>query len=486
MAPSAREGDFLKLACLWESLARLGDNPLAGAFGPMPDRTESRAVTKSRPRRIFYGWWVVAAGGTVQGYTSAVFFRGFQAFFDPIVETFGWSRGATAAALSLQRTEGGLISPFVGTLLDRFGPRRVMAFGVTITGASFVLMSQVTSLWQFYLAMALLTLGLSFGTFIVLVTTVGNWFIRYRARALAILMSASAAGGFTLPILVGAIGRFGWEDVLFAVGVGFWVIGYPAVFVMRGRPEQYGETPDGARAVASSQTGPGRRRPTREATMTVRETLRTRFFWQLAIAVSLGQLVSSTNLLHLPALRDFGVGPGLAAFAAGSVAIGDFSGRIGMGILGDRFDKRLLLAGAFVLMTTGTFALAAVNGEVLGISFGSALPLPVFAIGFGAGFGASIPLRLAMLADYFGRRSYGSVVGITSSVSAGFGAVGPIFVGVTYDVTGGYRPAFLILALILAVAIPLTLTLEKPARVAARARMAAAAARRRAQAGRAP
>ena len=138
----------------------------------------------------------MGAGSAVQGYTSLVFWRGFTAFFDPIVETFGWSRAATAGALSLQRTEGGMISPFVGILLEKFGPRKVMFFGVFVTGLSFILMSKITTLWHFYATISLLTIGMSFGTFIVLVATVGDWFNRKRKLALSILMSASGAGGF--------------------------------------------------------------------------------------------------------------------------------------------------------------------------------------------------------------------------------------------------------------------------------------------------
>ncbi len=431
--------------------------------------------TRIKPGNIFYGWWIVAAGGVVQLYTSAVFWRGFAVFFGPIVETFGWSRGATAAAVSLQRVEGGMISPFVGTLIDRYGPRKVMAFGVTATGSGFIMMSLVQSLWQFYLSVIVLTVGMSFGTFIVFVVTVGNWFIRRRARALAVLMSASAIGGITIPLLSASVDWFGWRQVLFAVGIGFWVVGFPAMLVMRRRPEEYGMLPDGdaPRSESDDPADPSARhhRPHREAAITAREALKMRFFWQLAIAASLGQLVSSTNLLHVDALTDFGVSGILAAFAVGAVAGGDLLGRVGIGVVGDRLNKRYLMAGAFAVQTLGVVGLALVNAEVFGISLGL-FPLPVFVACFGLGFGASIPLRLAILADYFGRRSYGSIVGITSTVSAGFAAAGPLFAGVMFDLTGTYRVAFLVLGALLATAVPMTVLLESQGRVAAQARRA--------------
>lgn len=443
--------------------------------GPSPASRQA-ATPAPRAKGLFYGWWIVTAGGAVQWYTSAVFWRGFQAFFDPIVQTFNWSRGATAGAVSLQRTESGLISPFVGTVLEKFGPKRAMAFGMAVTGSSFIVMSFVQSLWQFYLAMALMTVGMSFGTFIVIVATVGNWFVRKRGRALSVLMAASAIGGFTLPLLVISIDHFGWRHVLFAVGIGFWVVGLPAVFIVRSRPEDYGQLPDGGPAPAGETGASGQGQAAyagRETNVRVRDALKLRFFWQLSLATSLGQLLSSTNLLHLPALKQFGVSAGLAAAAAGSVAFGDLAGRLLVGWAGDRYDKRLLLTGAFALQTLGMIGFTLVNLDVGPFTISPAVTLPVFVVGFGLGFGASIPVRLSILADYFGRKSYGSILGMTSSVSAGFGALGPVFAGAMFDFTGSYRPAFAVLTVALAASIPLSLTLESQSRVAAQARLRA-------------
>ena len=89
---------------------------------------------------------------------------------------------------------------------------------------------------------------------------------------------------------------------------------------------------------------------------------------------------------------------------------------------------------------------------------------------FGLGFGASVPLRLSILGDYFGRASYGSIVGLTSSVNALFGAAGPALVGLIHDLEGSYRLGFTALAIMLVISIPLALSLEPAGRVAAKAR----------------
>ena len=370
-----------------------------------------------------------------------------------------------------------MISPFVGALLDKYGPRKVMAFGVFVTGGGFIFMSQMQTLWHFYLAITLLTVGMSFGTFIVFVVTVANWFARKRARALAVLMSFSALGGLTLPILVASIDQFGWREMLFAAGIGFWIIGFPATLVMRHRPEDYGMLPDGGpqgpNAAAGEDRSTGTQIPRapriRERAITMRQAVKLRFFWQLALITSLGQLVSSTNLFHFAALLEYGMTAALAAAAAGAVAIGDLGGRAGIAIIGDKFDKRKMLTVAMVMQTIGVLGLAGVNATVGGVNLGL-WPLPFFVVFFGLGFGSSVPLRLAILGDYFGRASYGSIVGLSSSVNALFGAAGPALVGLIHDFEGTYRLGFTILSIGLIIAIPLTLVLEPAGRVAAKAR----------------
>ena len=130
--------------------------------------------------------------------------------------------------MSLQRSEGGMISPFVGVILKRFGIKKVMSFGIFTTGLSFVLMGFIQELWHFYLCISLLTIGMSFGTFIVLVATVGNWFIEKRKLALSLMMSASGIGGLLVPVLVELISNYGWRPIIIFSGIGFWVIGFPA------------------------------------------------------------------------------------------------------------------------------------------------------------------------------------------------------------------------------------------------------------------
>ena len=417
----------------------------------------------------------------MQFYTSAVFWRGFQAFVDPVLRTFtGWSSGAFATAMALQRAESSFFTPFVGAAINRFGPRPVLVFGLLFTGCGFILMSQMQTLWHFYAAMLLLGLGLSFGEFIVFVTTVVNWFVRLRARALATVMTFSAMGAVVLPLLVWAIEGVGWRPVLLSVGIGFWLIGIPVVFVLRRRPEDYGLRPDGDSDLTISRQNIGQRirQTPRETSVGMRDAVRQRAFWQIVIAVSIGELVAMTNLFHLPALLEYEIDLWLASIAAGAVAFGDVLGRITVGAIGDRYRVKILLASALTIQMIGVGSLALTESDFLGISWGL-FPLPFFVFCSGFGFGSSIPLRLSILAEYFGRRSYGTLVGVTSSISSVWVTCGLLFVGFMFDLTGSYRPGYTILTFLLLPAVPLTLSLESSSRVAAKVRQTAQARIRR-------
>ncbi len=413
--------------------------------------------------------------GTVQFYTSAVFWRGFQAFVDPVLRTFtGWGSGVFASAMAILRAESSFITPFVGAAIDRFGPRPVLAFGVFVTGCGFIIMSQMQELWHFYAAMLVLGVGFSFGEFIVFVTTIVNWFIRNRSRALAAFMTFSAMGAIALPLLVWSIETFGWRTVLVCIGFGFWVIGIPALLILRRRPEDYGMRPDGDSDLVPTKSDQSHHRLSRprEISVGMREVLRLRTYWQFVIAIAIGELVAMTNLFHLPALLQYELGIWLASIAAGTVAIGDILGRITVGIIGDRFRAKTLLAAALAIQTIGVASLALINSKFLGISLGLT-PLPFFVFCSGFGFGSSIPLRLSILADYFGRRNYGTLVGVTSSLSSICVTAGLLFVGFMSDITDSYRPGYAVLTLLLLPTIPLTLTLQSPRRVAAMIRQTA-------------
>ena len=428
-----------------------------------------RSGAAKREQKIFYGWWIVAAAAVSQAYTSGAFWQGFGAFFDPIVKEFRWSHATTSAAVSLQRTETGVISPFVGLFIEKYGPQKVMLSGVLATGTGLILLSRIQSLWQFYAAFALITLGMSFGSFIVVTTTVANWFVKKRVKAMAIYSTGTGLGGMFLPLIVLLISATDWRTGLVVIGVGFWAVGIPVALVLRSRPEDYGYLPDGdpperagpAALEEQSQSPTAARRPaavtreaaTSEAQFTIRQALRTRSFWQMAIAMGVGQLIMSASVHHIPAMSSFGFSRQTAGLVIMSLSLMSIVGRLSSGALGDRIDKRRLVALSIGLQSLGTFVFAFTS------TFWHLIGFILF---WGMGWGMSVPIRFALLADYFGRRHFGSIMGMTGTVSAVFGIAGPVFVGWMFDLQGNYKDPFIVLSVTALLSVPLILTLSVP------------------------
>lgn len=423
---------------------------------PVPPSKSSGSRDKEG---VFYGWWIVLAGSVSQAYTSGTFWQGFGAFFDPIIEQFGWSRALTAGAMSLQRTESGAISPFVGWFIDKFGPRNVMLFGTFLTALGFILLSRIQELWQFYAAFLVLTLGLSFGTFLIVTTAVANWFVENRSKALSFTMAGSGLGGILVPVVIWLIATTDWRTGLVVVGVGCLVVGIPVSFVMRSRPEDYGMLPDGmlppeggSDRAQSSDSSPRRSALSGEVTMTTMQALKSRVFWQLAIAMGVSGMVMSASIHQIPAISSFGMSREIAGIAILGVSMFSVAGRLGSGYFGDRLDKRHVIAVALLFQFVGTIVFA-FSSEIW--------HLAIFVILWGFGFGASIPVRFALIADLFGRRHYGSIMGTLMTTSAVFGVVAPVLVGWLADIRENYREPFVLMAFSVLVAIPMILTLGR-------------------------
>lgn len=421
----------------------------------------------ARRPRVFYGWWIVLAGLSVNYYIAGTFWYGFTSFFTPISDEFHWSRAVVSTAFAIQSSEGAVIGPFAGFALDRFGPRRVMLAGITVTGLGFIALSAINSLWSFYLSFIVISLGLSFGSFLVFSTAINSWFNRRKGRAMAVMSLGAGLGSTLAPVLVLFIDHFGWRDALLMIGIGLWVVGIPAALVMRRSPEEHGMSPDGDEAatvpgldgdgstVAYSPGWPHHAGPLQEEEgPTLRQALRSRAFWQIAIASSLGMMVIGGIIVHMiPALVSFGLTRTQGGFIITIMGISSLTGRFFGGTMGDYVDKRKVMAVGFTLMFIG---------GMLFINIHSFWQAVLFAVIFGPGFGAIIPTRPALQGEYFGRAVFGRLMGIMYTVTAAPQALSPVFAGWMFDNYESYRLAFFILALPAIVAIALYLTLKRP------------------------
>jgi len=396
----------------------------------------------------FYGWWIVSIAAILNGYGAGVNFYGFSVFFNPLREEFGWSRAATAGVFSLSRLEGAPLGPLIGWLIDKVGSKKMMVTGLAITGAGFMSMYFIQSLWMFYLIYGVfIATGFSMGFFQAPQAMVTNWFLRKRSRALAYLAIGAGVGGAVMvPVMGQFMGVVGWRWTAVSVGALMWVGGIPLALTLTHRPEDVGQVPDGLLAPAKSRAAddpevvvstPLQRTEAAEADepeFTVGQAVRTSSFWLLLLAMSFRSAILSSIVVHQIAhLEDIGIARHTAESALGFMILLSIPGRALFGWVGDRVSKQYLLAVASVLQGIGIFILANATGL--------AYVWPFLLI-YGLGYGGAIPLTQALRADLFGRKAFATIGGIIMPATTVGAVLGPIFAGYMYDVTGSYRIAF--------------------------------------------
>lgn len=409
---------------------------------------------KEKSKGIFYGWWVVISGTFLYGLGIGAVFYGFNTFFSPMVEEFGWSRAATSGAFSMSRLEGGFSGPIVGWLIDRFGARKIAIIGVITTGLGFMSLTLVRNLWTLYIIFGIfISVGNDMGFARPCTAAAAKWFIAKRSRAISFIVTGGGVGGgIIIPALGGLIAVYGWRSAAMITGIAILVLGLPPAFFMRSTPEEMGLQPDGIEPQFDDSGETGQiARPERE--LTVREALRTRSYWTYVTALLLRASILSSMVIHqIPHLEDMGLDYRMASGILGSMVAISIPGRLFFGWLGDKIDKRRILFFLCMMQAVGIFIFIHASTIFL---------LYIFVTVFGLGLGGAIPVVHAFRADLFGRRSFASLAGITMLFTMVPTVIAPILLGRLYDVTHSYVTGFYIL-LVLIILSGITFLMVRP------------------------
>ena len=404
-------------------------------------------------KKIFYGWWIVLACSLIGFYVGGVIFYGFTAFFEPIREEFGWSYTQISFAASLRGLEMGIFAPFVGFLVDRFGSRKLIFWGTITAGFGLIFLSRTQSLAMFYGSFLLIAFGAGGCAMVVTMAAVANWFHKNVGIALGMMASGVGASGLMVPLIVQLIGVSGWRTTLIILGLGMWILGIPLSFVIRNRPEQYGYLPDGI--------SPSDRMPHLENQDTgvkaveigFKEALKKRSFLYLIIVDAIRMMIVAAVVIHvMPYLSSLGLPRVTAGLVAGAIPLTSIIGRFGFGWLSDVFDKRYVMAWSFCMISLGMLAFRYV--QVIWVVF-------VFLLLFSPGYGGGMVLRGAILREYFGRNSFGKMIGITMGSASIGGIIGPTLAGWAFDTFGTYRIIWLVFCGLSGLAIHLVLKLKR-------------------------
>ncbi len=410
-----------------------------------PTREEGRPAAPVPPRRpFFYGWVVVGVAFVTMG-IGVNTRTAFSLLFPPILDEFGWARGATAGVFSIGFLASASYSPFIGAAMDRFGPRRVIPFGALVVASGLLLTTLARAPWQMYLTLGMLVTG---GT--VMFSYIGHsmfvplWFSRRRGLAVGLAFSGVGVGGIALfPWIQHVIASSGWRMACVALAGLLVAVVLPLNFLFqRKRPEDLGLLPDGA----SASAGQAQRAALHAAVVdrawadtdwTLRRAMATRRFWWLGLAYFCGLFAWYAVQVHQTKyLVEIGIAPEVAAFALGLVGLTGVVGQIGLGHLSDRIGREWvwsLAVGGFAVC----YALLLVmrTHPVPALMYAMVASQGLLGYGLASVFGI-IP------ADLFQGRRYGTVFGVVSlQASLGAGA-GPWAAGAIQDRFGSYGPAF--------------------------------------------
>ena len=400
-------------------------------------------------KRVFYGWWITLACSLIGLYVAGAIFFGFTAFFEPIAAEFSWSYTQISFAVSLRGLEMGIFAPLVGFLADYFGPRKVLFGGAIATGAGLILLGQTQSLAMFYGAFVLLAFGAGGCTSVVTMTAVSNWFRKKAGIALGVVGSGIGAGGLMVLPVVRLIDLYQWRTTLIILGLGMWVIGIPLSLVIRNRPENYGYLPDGEVAGTSGQS---HKIQDKGVEIGLKQALKMRTFLYLNLVEAARMMTIIAVFTHImPYLSSVGMPRTTAGMVAAAIPLIGIIGRFGFGWLGDIYDKKHMMAVTIGLIILGMLALSFVHMRWMIIPF---------LILYSLGHGGSMVIRAAIVREYFGRDSFGKMLGIIMGSASIGGIIGPTLAGWSYDTWGSYRPIWHVFWGLLSIGIILTLKLK--------------------------
>jgi MFS family permease len=409
--------------------------------------------------KVFYGWYIVAASVGMNFYLTMAFGLGFNVFFLPILREFGWTRALTSGAFSLRAVESGLLAPIIGFLVDRWGPRVVILWGVILGGAGMIMLGFINSLFTFYAAFLLASLGMTgAGHGVSWVAAVAHWFHRMRGRALGLAMLGPVVGGPFVVVVAILEGMIGWRVATIVLGLGLWAVGIPLALIARPRPEPYGYLPDGDTLdeVSSRESKLKTSVPEEySGGFTVAQAVRTQEFWVISSLFAAMFVGISGLMVHLiPMLEDQNYSSAQAASLLGLMFFLSGIGRIASGSLADMIDYRIVLGGLIGFQMVGLLILVLVGPGQFWLA-------TIFALVFGIGFGGTIPLRPFLIMEIFGARAFGALQGLVQVGAIGAGVVGPVFYGWIFDTKGSYDIAIYATLATILITIPLTYMLKK-------------------------
>ena len=402
--------------------------------------TEESRHPKSRTGKIFYGWWVSIAGAANMLVSSGPTFQAASTLFRAIEDEFGWSRAVVTGVASFGRFGGALLGPVEGWMTDKFGTGKMVLIGFTLGGFGLIFYSQLQGPIQYYVAYFIISMGFSIGGFVPSMAAVNAWMPHRRATAMSIVIGGSSLGGLLVPAIVWGISNHGWRETTLVIGLVSLACGPPLAYISGKRAPTYEEIDT---EIVNSSASIDQEKPSSIAQhdFTAKEALRTRGFWGLAITHMLTNLSVGTISAHvyfqLTDKNSVNLSDAAAATVIPIMAVTSFTFQMLGGFTGDKVNKRFLLPPLLITQAASLVILAQATNYVGAL---------VFAVLWGLGFGGRTPMLHALRGEFFGRKHFGVILGMSAFPMAVGMMITPVIVGWVFDRTGTYEISLYALA----------------------------------------
>ena len=380
-------------------------------------------------------------------------------FVKPIQDELGWSYTTIATGFLIGSASGAVASSLTGWLVDRYGPRVVVALGGVGLAGALVGLSTIQEPWHFWTFFGLARGSVIAGVEIGSSVAIAKWFVRQRGRTLAVKSMGQRSGQVVLPIVSFLImDASDWRTAYVALsGFACLAIIGPALVLMRSQPEDHGMLPDGTTDLRNAQ---GDRRPqarvVEEESWTLRGARSTRAFWLITVFFICTPFVQGATNLHMaPIFHDRGLSEGQAVAIVSIFGMSSVSSILPTGFIMERVHVRLgAMVQAVLVLTTMVLLLVPAGGFPLAV---------LWAIIFGVAAGMRNVIEVLLLANYFGRASLGAIKGFTAPFRM-ISPFGPVLAGFIRDESGSYTGAFILFASVAVLMLVLMVFATQPAK----------------------
>jgi predicted MFS family arabinose efflux permease len=305
---------------------------------------------------------------------------------------------------------------------------------------------------MFYLAFAFIGIGMSACVGTVLIAAVANWFRKKAGIAIGIVASGFGLGGLLVPLVTMLVDTLKWRTAMLSLSLGMIIIVMPLSLLLRHKPERYGYLPDGDVSSSLETSESHTTVENVEIHIPAKQALRSSTFWHISLASMCHSFVVGAVVTHImPFLSSIGIIRSTASLVTLALPVVSICGRLGVGWIGDKLDGRRVYVVGFALMATGMLCFGYVAGGVTWL-------LVPFVIVFSFGWGSSVTARLTLLRKYFGRSSFGTILGFTSGVMMVGHIAGAPLAGWVFDTWGSYQGIWFGFASLALVGLVLALT----------------------------